>query len=193
MSDSLPLLAGSVSTALFVASALPMLYKALRTRDMGSYSVGNIVLANLGNALYAVYVFSLPPGPVWALHSFTMVTNVAMLVWYFRFEHGSRRRSRGVEQLANGRGRHDEEGVPADGVELGLSDLEQVYAQPPAMTHIRRPEEPFRLGLDEVGLDPVRRGAPDGQPAVAMMVGQKHDEAPLVADEERRPAVARAL
>ena len=60
-------LAGSVSTAVFVVSALPMLWKAGRTRDLSSYSIGNIALANVGNAIYAIYVFSLPPGPIWVL------------------------------------------------------------------------------------------------------------------------------
>ena len=44
-------LAGSVSTALFVGSYLPMLLKAFRTRDLDSYSRGNLVLATIGNAL----------------------------------------------------------------------------------------------------------------------------------------------
>lgn len=44
MSMTLSVLAGSVSTALFVASTLPMLVKAARSRDLGSYSVGNLVL-----------------------------------------------------------------------------------------------------------------------------------------------------
>ena len=87
----MPLLAGSLSTALFVASALPMLHKALRTKDLASYSALNIVLANVGNLLYAVYVFSLPAGPVWALHSFNLLTSGAMLIWYVRYELTRRR------------------------------------------------------------------------------------------------------
>ena len=79
MTTSLSVLAGSVSTAVFVASALPMLVKAARTKDLGSYSVGNLVLANLGNLVYAVYVFSLPAGPIWALHSFYMVSSFCLL------------------------------------------------------------------------------------------------------------------
>ena len=47
-----------------------MLVKAYRTRDLSSYSLGNILLANVGNAVHSVYVFSLPPGPLWVLHSF---------------------------------------------------------------------------------------------------------------------------
>lgn len=79
------MLAGSLSTALFVASTLPMLIKAARTRDLASYSVANLGLANLGNALYAIYVFSLPVGPIWALHSFYMISSLAMLIMWMIF------------------------------------------------------------------------------------------------------------
>lgn len=85
MSTSLAVLAGSVSTALFVASTLPMLVKAARSRDLSSYSVGNLVLANVGNLTYAVYVFSLPVGPIWALHSFYVVSSAAMLAMWVRY------------------------------------------------------------------------------------------------------------
>jgi hypothetical protein len=54
VSASMPVVAGSVSTAIFVASTLPMLVKAGRTKDLASYSLGNIALANLGNLIYAV-------------------------------------------------------------------------------------------------------------------------------------------
>src|SRR5215217_5617225 len=84
--NSVGVLAGSVSTALFVGSALPMLYKAARTKDLGSYSLGNIVLANVGNAVYALYVFSLPAGPIWAMHTFYLVSTALMLFWYLRYE-----------------------------------------------------------------------------------------------------------
>lgn len=89
MSITLSVLAGSVSTALFVASTLPMLAKAARSRDLGSYSAGNLVLANVGNLTYAVYVFSLPVGPIWALHSFYLVSSAAMLLMWV----GYRRRT----------------------------------------------------------------------------------------------------
>lgn len=77
-------LAGSVSTALFVGSYLPMLLKAFRTRDLDSYSRGNLVLATIGNALYSVYVFSLPLGPIWFLHVFYVIATLLMLVWHVR-------------------------------------------------------------------------------------------------------------
>jgi hypothetical protein len=82
---SLPVLAGTLSTAIFVASVLPMLVKARRTRDLGSYSLGNMALSNLGNVLNSIYIFTLPVGPVWALHSFHLVTTGLMLVWYVRY------------------------------------------------------------------------------------------------------------
>ena len=54
---SLPTLAGLASTVIFAASALPMLVKAYRSRDLASYSLGNIALANLGNAVHSIYVY----------------------------------------------------------------------------------------------------------------------------------------
>ncbi len=97
--NGVAVLAGSVSTALFVVSALPMLYKAARTRDLGSYSLGNLVLANVGNGFYAIYVFSMPVGPIWALHSFYMLSSALMLCWYLRYEVTKRRRgSAGVDR-----------------------------------------------------------------------------------------------
>jgi len=84
------LFAGSAAAAIFMVSQLPMLIKAGRTKDLGSYSVVNIVLANVGNLFYAVYVFSLPPGPIWAIHSFYLVATGLMLFWYLRYHRGRR-------------------------------------------------------------------------------------------------------
>ena len=83
---SLPVLAGATSTIIFAGSTLPMLVKAWRTRDLGSYSLGNILLANVGNIVHSVYIFSLPPGPIWALHSFYVMSTGLMLVWYLRYD-----------------------------------------------------------------------------------------------------------
>lgn len=90
---TLPLVAGSLSTAIFAISTLPMLVKAGRSRNMASYSLGNIALANVGNLVHSVYVFSLPIGPVWVLHSFYLVSTVLMLVWYLRYEGSPRHRN----------------------------------------------------------------------------------------------------
>ena|SRR6185436_20359996 len=82
---SVPTLAGLTSTVIFAVSTLPMLVKAYRSRDLSSYSAGNIALANVGNAVHSVYVFSLPAGPIWALHAFYILTSGLMLSWYVRF------------------------------------------------------------------------------------------------------------
>jgi hypothetical protein len=82
---SIPVLAGVASTVIFAWSVLPMLVKARRTRDLGSYSLGNMLLANVGNAVHSVYVYSLPPGPIWALHGFYLVSTGLMLVWFLRY------------------------------------------------------------------------------------------------------------
>jgi hypothetical protein len=62
MDATIPMLADAVSTVIFAGSTLPMLAKAARTKDLGSYSLGNIVLSNLGNLIHSLYVFHLPPG-----------------------------------------------------------------------------------------------------------------------------------
>ncbi len=84
-SSSVPLLAGIASTVIFALSTVPMLAKARRTRDLSSYSFGNMLLANLGNAVHSVYVFSLPPGPLWVLHSFYLLSTALMLGWFLRY------------------------------------------------------------------------------------------------------------
>src|SRR3712207_6809072 len=83
--DTLAILAGTASTVLFAASVLPMLVKAARTRDLSSYSRGNLVLANVGNLVHSVYVAQLPAGPIWALHSFYVLTSALMLVWHLHY------------------------------------------------------------------------------------------------------------
>ena len=92
MDATVALLAGMVSTAVFAGSVLPMLVKAVRSRDLSSYSFGNLVLANLGNAVHSVYVFSLPPGPIWVLHSFYILSSGLMLAWYLRWGRPERAR-----------------------------------------------------------------------------------------------------
>ena len=89
---SLAVLAGSVSTVVFAVSTLPMLIKAARTRELDSYSRGNLVLANAGNAVHSVYVFQLPPGPIWALHTFYIVASGLMLFWHLRYANRRPRR-----------------------------------------------------------------------------------------------------
>lgn len=81
MDTSFPLAAGVIASVIFACSAVPMLGKAVRTKDLKSYSRGNLVLANVGNAVYSVYVFTLPPGPIWLLHTFYIFSSALMLIW----------------------------------------------------------------------------------------------------------------
>jgi uncharacterized protein with PQ loop repeat len=80
----LALLAGLMSTTLFVVSYLPMLHRALRTRDLASYSRPSLVLANVGNVIQSLYVFSLPVGPIWFLHTFYLGASALMLGLHLR-------------------------------------------------------------------------------------------------------------
>jgi uncharacterized protein with PQ loop repeat len=89
----LDVLAGILSTGLFAMSYLPMLVKAARTRDLSSYSLGNIAITNVGNAVYSVYVFSLPFGPIWFLHTFYLVASALMLLWFLRYRAAWQRRA----------------------------------------------------------------------------------------------------
>jgi hypothetical protein len=86
MDINLPILAGACSTAMFALSTLPMMVKAVRTKDLSSYSLGYILLNNVGNAVHSVYIFHLPAGPIWLLHLFHTVSTALMLVWYLRYE-----------------------------------------------------------------------------------------------------------
>ncbi len=106
----LAVFAGVASTGLFAMSYLPMLMKAGRTKDLSSYSLGNLAITNAGNALYSVYVFSLPVGPIWFLHTFYLVTSALMLAWFLRY------RSRGPVAGAGpaGTGRHARTTEPTD-------------------------------------------------------------------------------
>jgi uncharacterized protein with PQ loop repeat len=86
MGIHLPVIAGVISTVLFASSTLPMVLKAYRTKDLKSYSLGYLLLSNVGNVFYSIYVFDMPPGPIWLLHTFYLFTTGLMLVWYLRYE-----------------------------------------------------------------------------------------------------------
>ena len=85
--DEVALLAGLASTTLFVVSYLPMLYRAVRTRDLSSYSRASLVLANIGNVVQAIYICSLPVGPIWYLHGFYLAASALMLTLHIRHSH----------------------------------------------------------------------------------------------------------
>ncbi|MFE7843629.1 hypothetical protein ACFUTX_00385 [Microbacterium sp. NPDC057407] len=75
-----PALAGAVSAVLFAVANLPMLVKALHTRDVHSYSRSALALTMVGNVLYTPYVLTLPPGPIWAMHGFYILSTGVILV-----------------------------------------------------------------------------------------------------------------
>jgi hypothetical protein len=85
VNSSLPVIAGTISSIMFFIGVFPMLVKAWRTRDLTSYSKEMLLLNNAGNIIHCVYVFSLPAGPIWALHAFYTVTTALMLFWYLRY------------------------------------------------------------------------------------------------------------
>jgi uncharacterized protein with PQ loop repeat len=86
-------LAGTVSTVLFAAANLPMVVKAVRSGDLRSYSLSALVMGNVGNAVYTVYVLSLPFGPIWVLHGFYLTTMAVMLALYGLSAHAQRGRA----------------------------------------------------------------------------------------------------
>ena len=83
---SLQVLAGFASSIIFISSNLPMLFKAFKTKDLSSYSLGHLLLGNLGNTVYWLYVLSLPIGPVWFLQGFFSIASALMLFCYLRYE-----------------------------------------------------------------------------------------------------------
>jgi uncharacterized protein with PQ loop repeat len=83
---SLSMLAGFASSTIFISSNLPMLFKAVKTKDLSSYSLGHLTLGTLGNLIYWLYVISLPLGPVWVLQAFFTLASVSMLFCYLRYE-----------------------------------------------------------------------------------------------------------
>lgn len=85
MDSSVAVAAGVVAMVVFAMSTLPMLGKAVRSKDLSSYSRGNLVLSNIGNLVYSVYVFNLPPGPIWLLHAYYLVSSALMLCWSIRY------------------------------------------------------------------------------------------------------------
>jgi uncharacterized protein with PQ loop repeat len=112
---NLPVLAGTLSTVLFAAGMLPMLAKAARTRDLASYSLGNLVLSNVANVVHSVYVFHLPAGPIWVLHLAYVLASALMLGWWLRYrEPGSRRGATGPA----GQQEDSAAGIPAS--EIGV-------------------------------------------------------------------------
>jgi hypothetical protein len=82
--QQLSLFAGTISTTVFAASNVPMLYKAFKTGDLRSYSLTMLVLNNLGNGVHWLYIVALPVGPIWFMHGFYTISTAIMLICYLR-------------------------------------------------------------------------------------------------------------
>ena len=74
--QALQILVGFICTAVFATSKVPMLLKAVRTRDLQSYSLEHIAMNTGGNLLYWVYGAGLPAGSVWVLQAFFTVVKI---------------------------------------------------------------------------------------------------------------------
>lgn len=106
MKFDLPVIAGTIATILFALSTLPMVFKAYRTKDLKSYSLGYLLLGNVGNLFYSMYVYDLPPGPIWLLHTFYLVVTALMLYWYVRYEMWDRIRQRRIHRDLESKSSH---------------------------------------------------------------------------------------
>jgi hypothetical protein len=83
--EYIQVISGSVAGFIFAAASWNMVVKAYRTKDLRSYSLGQIVLNNVGNLFYWLYVASLPFGPIYFMHGFFTLVSILMLVWYCRY------------------------------------------------------------------------------------------------------------
>ncbi len=61
-----------------------MLWKAIKTRNVKSYSLGQILLRNLGNWIYWDYVASLPYRPAWYLQGLFTLSGLMLLFCYLQ-------------------------------------------------------------------------------------------------------------
>jgi hypothetical protein len=83
--QQIQVVAGSVAGFIFSAASWNMLVKAHRTKDLSSYSLGQIVLNNVGNLIYWLYVVSLPFGPIYFMHGFFTLASLLMLIWFYTY------------------------------------------------------------------------------------------------------------
>jgi hypothetical protein len=88
--DNLQVIAGTLAGFIFAGASWNMVVKAWRTKDLRSYSLGQILLNNLGNVFYWLYVASLPFGPIYFMHGFFTLVSLFMLVAYLRYAPSDR-------------------------------------------------------------------------------------------------------
>ena len=80
--------AGSIAGLIFALGSVEMLVKAWRTKDLRSYSLRQLILNNIGNLFYWLYVVSLPIGPIYAMHGFFTFASLLILIWYLVYPSG---------------------------------------------------------------------------------------------------------
>src|SRR5262245_26707160 len=83
--EQIQVVAGSLAGLIFAVGSVDMVVKAWRTKDLRSYSLGQIVLNNVGNVFYWLYILSLPFGPIYFMHGFFTLVSLLMLTWYFTY------------------------------------------------------------------------------------------------------------
>src|SRR5262245_11331047 len=88
--EQVQIVAGSIAGLIFAAGNWNMLVKAWRTKDLRSYSLGQMMLNNVGNLFYWLYVLSLPFGPIYFMHGFFTFVSLLMLIWYFAYRTAPR-------------------------------------------------------------------------------------------------------
>ena len=89
--QTIQVIAGFTSSIMFATGQIPMLIKVFKTKNLQSYSLINLVFANVGNLIHWVYLITVP-GPLWYLHSFFTITTAIMLLLYLRYEIRSKKR-----------------------------------------------------------------------------------------------------
>lgn len=85
--EQIQILAGSIAGIIFAAGSVDMVVKAWRTKNLRSYSLVQLILNNIGNIFYWLYVFSLPLGPIYFMHGFFSLVSLLMLIWYFAYQY----------------------------------------------------------------------------------------------------------
>ena len=108
--EHIQMLSGSLAGLIFAAASWNMLFKAWRTKDLQSYSLGQIVLNNVGNLFYWLYVISLPFGPIWFMHAFFTLASLLMLAWYFVYRAApetTNQKTRSTDTIPNREGLYE--------------------------------------------------------------------------------------
>ncbi len=98
--DNLQIASGSIAGLIFSAGSLNMLIKAWQTKDLRSYSLGQLVLNNVGNLFYWFYVISLPFGPIYFMHGFFTLVSALMVIWYFAYRPAAENRQAGPREAS---------------------------------------------------------------------------------------------